>query len=132
MINRVTLSGRFTKKFDLRKTNNGMSVIKFTLACDRMKKKGEEKAQADFPSLIAFGNTADYIAKYHDKGMMAFAEGRLQTGSYDRNGLTVYTTDIIVDNIQLIFNQKQNGNSKPQDEPNDGIPFEISSDDLPF
>lgn len=39
MINRVTLSGRFTKKFDLRKTNNGMSVIKFTLACDRMKKK---------------------------------------------------------------------------------------------
>lgn len=113
MINRVTLSGRFTKKFDLRKTNNGMSVIKFTLACDRMKKKDEQETKADFIRCIAWRQSAEYLERYAKRGMIVGVDGRIQTGSYEKNGITIYTTDVVCDNVKILSEKKQASEARP-------------------
>lgn len=96
-MNRVVLIGRPTKEIDMRQGE--MSVARFTLAVDRMKKEDP----ADFISCVAFGKTADVIGKYGGKGRRIAVEGRIQTGSYtNKDGGKVYTTDVVVERSEII------------------------------
>lgn len=100
MANLVVLIGRTTKDPDLRYSQNGTAITRFTLAVDRPVKSGEEK-KADFPQIICFGKTAEFVANYIVKGQKIAVQGRLQTGSYQKNdGTTVYTTDVIADRVE--------------------------------
>jgi single-strand DNA-binding protein len=76
-----------------------MAVTKFTIAVDRHSKdKG-----ADFVRVTAFGNRAENICRYMRKGRQIAVEGRIQTGSYTgKDGKTVYTTDVIIDNDEFL------------------------------
>ena len=74
----------------------GNNNCKFTVAVNRFKEG------ADFINCVAFGKTADTIAQYLTKGNPIALEGRIQTGSYDKNGQTVFTTDIIVDRFEFV------------------------------
>ena len=105
MINRVVLVGRLTKDADIKKTGSGIAMATFTPACDRMKKKDEEK-QADFIRCIAWRQSAEYMEKYSGKGMVIAVDGRLQTGSYEKNGQTHYTTDVVCDNVRIVESKK--------------------------
>ena len=97
-MNRVVLIGRPTKEIDMRQAGE-MSVARFTLAVDRMKKEDP----ADFISCVAFGKTADVIGKYAGKGRRIAVEGRIQTGSYtNKDGGKVYTTDVVVERSEII------------------------------
>lgn len=101
-MNSVQLIGRITKDLEVRYTQSQMAVTSFTLAVDRPVKKGEEK-QADFIRCTVFGKQAEMLEKWARKGNRIAIEGRIQTGSYqNKNGDTVYTTDVIANRVEII------------------------------
>lgn len=137
MINRVVLVGRITKDPDLRKTQNGTSVVSFTIACNRrVPSQGQD---ADFISCVAWNKTADFMAQYVRKGALLGLEGRIQTRSYDdRDGKRIYVTEVIADNVQFLESKKQAENvgnettGALQNNECADYAAEIETDDLPF
>ena len=98
-INSVNLTGRLTRDPDVRYTDGGTSIARFTLAVDRRFKQ-EGGPTADFPKCVAFGKTAEFIEKYFRQGMKLELTGRIQTRSYTNNdGVKVYTTDIVAEQV---------------------------------
>ncbi len=105
MINRVVLVGRITKDPVLRKTQNGTSVVSFTIACNRrVPSQGQD---ADFINCVAWNRTADFMAQYVKKGALLGLEGRIQTRNYDdKDGKRVYVTEVVADSVQLLESKK--------------------------
>lgn len=102
MINRVILVGRLTKNPEIRKTPNGASICKFTLAVSR-KVKAQGQPDADFISCVAWNKTADLMYQYLKKGSLIGIDGRLQTGKFtNNNGETIYTCDVMVESLQFL------------------------------
>lgn len=98
-MNSVNLTGRLTRDPDIRYTDGGTSIARFSIAVDR-KFTNENGPKADFPNIIAFGKTAEFIEKWFTKGMKIEITGRIQTGSYtNQDGAKVYTTDVVADNV---------------------------------
>lgn len=117
MINRVVLVGRLTKSPELRKTQNGTSVCKFTLAVNR-RVTGQGQPDADFISCVAWNKTADLMLQYLSKGSLIGIEGRLQTGRFtNNNGETIYTCDVMVDSLQFLDPKKSDDQSNDNQEP---------------
>lgn len=102
-MNSVVLIGRLTKDPDVRYiSENQTAVASFTVAIDRPVKAGQEK-KADFPRVTIFGKQAENCEKYLAKGRLVGVQGRIQTGSYtNKDGVTVYTTDIIADRVEFL------------------------------
>ena len=102
MINRVVLVGRLTRDVEVRKTQSGLSVASFTVACDRRGSRQEGQQTADFISCVAWRQSADFLGQYARKGALVAVEGRLQSRSYDRNdGTKAYVTEVQCDNVSL-------------------------------
>ena len=101
-MNKVILIGRLTKDPEVRVTTgeNPLTIARYILAVDRRVKK-EGEATADFISCIVFGKGAEFAEQYLHKGMKLAVVGRIQTGSYEKDGKRVYTTDVIVDEQEL-------------------------------
>lgn len=109
-MNQVCLVGRLTNDPEIRYTQGEkpMAVAKYTLAVDRRYKKDGEPT-ADFIRCVAFGKNAEFAEKFMSKGRRFGITGSIQTGSYqNKDGQTVYTTDIIV-NSQDFCDSKQDG-----------------------
>ena len=105
-MNKVILVARLVRDPEFRTGNT--AVCKFTVAVDRRTKDGQT---ADFPSCVAFGKTAEFISKYFHKGMKIALEGRIQTGSYtNKDGVKVYTTDIVVENAEFAESKSNESN----------------------
>lgn len=99
-MNRWVGVGRLTKDPETRYTQgeNQMAVTRYTVAIDR---PGRDKG-ADFIGCVSFGRTAEFAEKWFKRGMRVAVEGRIQTGSYkDRDGRTVYTTEVVVDHHEF-------------------------------
>lgn len=112
-MNSVNLIGRLTKDVDLRYTQSGLAVGRFSVAIDRPKKDGQDNG-ADFPNCVAYGKTAENLANYVHKGEMVGVTGCIRTGSYTgKDGRKVYTTDISVASVQFL-------NSRPSGGQNNG------------
>ena len=112
-MNKTILSGRATADATARYTggDNSMCVARFTLAVDRKRKKGEEQA-ADFIRCVAFGKTGEFVEKYVTKGGKFNVIGHIQTGSYqNKEGQTVYTTDVAVEEIEFGESKKAAGDN---------------------
>ncbi len=153
MINRVVLVGRLTKDVEVRKTQTGLSVASFTVACNRRMSSASQERQADFINCVAWRQTADFLGQYAKKGALVGVEGRIQTRNYDgTDGKRVYVTEVVCDSCQLLEskgaseNRQQHLPQEPQgfepsgyesndsslDDFNAGPTLDISSDDLPF
>ena len=97
-------TGRLTKS-PVISNANGTMVARFTLAVNRrFKKDGQDNA--DFISCVAFGKTAEWVEKYVQKGTKIEVDGRIQTGSYEKDGVRHYTTDIVVENADFAESKK--------------------------
>lgn len=109
-MNSVVLIGRLTRDPELRYTpNTQTAVTHFTLAIDRPVQSGQER-QADFIRITVFGKQAETVSRYLQKGSQAAVSGRIQTGSYkNREGQTVYTTDVIANRVEFLGSRNQNG-----------------------
>lgn len=110
-MNSVNLVGRFTRDPEVRYSDGGTSIARFSLAVDR-RFKNENGPTADFPNCIAFGKTAEFIEKYFRQGMRIGVQGRIKTGSYTKDdGTKVYTTDIVVENCEFVESKSSNENN---------------------
>lgn len=108
-MNKVILIGRLTADAELKQTQNGTSVARFSLAVNRRFSKDNEQT-ADFISCIAWKHTAEFICKYFRKGSMIAVSGRIQTGSYtDNNGVKRYTTDVVVEEAYFTGEKQNSG-----------------------
>jgi single-strand DNA-binding protein len=140
-MNKAILIGRLTKDPEIRYSQgeNATAIAQFTLAVDRKFKKAGEQ-EADFIGCKAFGKPAEFVVKYFKQGMKMVLVGHIQTGSYtNKDGVKVYTTDIIADEIEFAESKGNGGNSsnsntKPQGTINEGFTDlgNVDSDSLPF
>lgn len=95
-MNTAILIGRLTADPELRTSNNGLNYCRFTVAVDRYS-KGEDK-KTDFINCVAWRQTAEFVERYFSKGRMIAVQGSIQTGSFtNKDGVKVYTTDVLVD-----------------------------------
>jgi single-strand DNA-binding protein len=124
-MNKVFLIGRLVKEADLRYTKNGKAVALFTIAVNR------NKEQADFIRITAFGKTAENTANYTSKGSLVAVEGTIVTGSYEKNGQRIYTTDIWANTVQFL-EPKGKGSGEQKDANTGQKQAPASADDDPF
>lgn len=123
-MNKVVLMGRLTRDVEIKTSASGTSVARTGIAINRKMKKDE----VDFINLVAFSKTAEFLGKYFSKGDMLALEGRIQTGSYEKDdGTKMYKTDVIVE--QLYF---CGGKSKSKDDLNLPVEDELGDDEFPF
>lgn len=141
-MNKVILIGRFVRDPEVRYTSNDKCCANFSIAVDR-KYKQEGQQDADFPRVIAWGKTAEFIEKYFRQGMKIVIEGRIQTGKYtNKEGQTVYTTDVVAESVEFAESKSASSNSnsskpaesKPKidDEGWMSIPDDVNDEGLPF
>jgi single-strand DNA-binding protein len=131
-MNKVFLIGRLTKDVDTRYTQgeNAMAISRYTLAIDR---KGKD-AGTDFINCVAFGKQGEFAEKYLRKGMKIAVEGRIQTGSYEKDGRKVYTTDVVVEAHEFCESKGQSEERPRMSTDEDGfmnIP-DFAEGELPF
>ena len=140
-MNKVIIIGRFTRDPEVRYTANNTCYASFSVAIDRRYKQ-DGQPTADFPRVIAWGKTAEFIEKYFRKGMKIAIDGRIQTGSYtNKDGQTVYTTDIVAENVEFVESKgtsesnRNTGNAPNPSVTDDGwmnIPDGVDDEGLPF
>lgn len=114
IMNRVALSGRLTADPEIRYTQSGKAVASYRLAVDRPF-KSDGKQETDFINCVAWGKTGEFAANYLHKGTKIIVEGRIQTGSYEKDGVKHYTTDIVVERHE--FCESKSGGSSGQSAP---------------
>lgn len=118
MLNRSILVGRLTKDVELRYTGNGIAAGSFTLAVNRNFTNSQGEREADFINCVIWRKAAETFSQWTHKGSLVAVDGRLQTRNYENNqGITVYVTELVVDEFSFIDtnngnnNQASNGNS---------------------
>ena len=110
-MNKVILMGRLTRDPEVRYSQGDVStaVARYTLAVDRRFRR-EGEATADFINCVAFGRSAEFAERYLRQGTKIAITGRIQTGSYtNRDGVRVYTTDIVVEEQEFAESKAAGG-----------------------
>lgn len=141
-MNNVILIGRLVNDPEVRfLQGNGTAIAQFTLAVDKglsKSKKEEFKAQgkstADFPRIKVWGKQAENCGNYLAKGRLVAIQGKIETGSYEKEGVgKVYTTDVVANNVEFLEWGDKNNNQQNNVEDNSEEFQAIEDDnDLPF
>ena len=101
-VNKVIFAGHLCAEPELRQTQSGKSVSRFTLAINRQQKQGEEQ-QSDFITCIAWEKRAEFVSQYFHKGSAAFLSGRMATRNWtDDKNEKHYAVECIVDDISFV------------------------------
>ena len=115
-MNRVELIGRITRDPELRYTNNNIATCRFTLAVNRPFQSQSGEQGTDFINIVVWRKQAENVSKYVSKGSLVAVEGRIQTGSYERDGQRVYTTDVVADSVQFLESKSQSQSRSTSDD----------------
>ncbi len=128
-MNSVNLIGRWVREHDATTTGQGLFIAKNTLAVDHPFKKDD----ASFLRVVMFGKTGELANQYTSKGSQVAIVGHIQTGSYEKDGQKVYTTDIIASSIQFLDSKKDGQAPQTNKQPNNApMTNEEVEDGLPF
>lgn len=141
-MNSASLMGRLTRDPELRyASNTEMAILRFNVAVDRrlskekrMEAENNNQPTADFINCIAFGKTAEIIGQYFKKGNRIAITGHIQTGSYEKDGQRIYTTDVVVDSFDFVESNKDNNSNQENTAQDYGFNQAIptSNNELPF
>lgn len=113
-MNQVILIGNLTREPDMKYTQSGLAITRFTLALNRPKKDGQDQG-ADFINIVTFGKLAENCANYLAKGRKTAVAGRLNTGSYDdKDGKKIYTVDVIANSVEFLEWEKKESTDTPE------------------
>lgn len=124
--------GRITKDIELTKTNNGLSVTKFTIAVNKRFKSENEENTADFFNCVAWRVLAENIAKFCHKGSKVCIVGELQNKSWEANdGTKKYATEIIVNECEFLDAKQDDKKEKKIGKETEALQ-PIDDDTLPF
>ena len=100
MLNKIIIMGRLTRDPELRRTASSTAVAGFTLAVDRDFKSQNGEKSTDFIDVVAWRNTAEFVAKYFTKGRMAVVEGRQQIRDWkDKDGNNRRSAEVVAENV---------------------------------
>lgn len=128
-LNNVVLMGRLTRDPDVRYTTkqdgNQMCIARYSLAVGRVGKD----APTDYISCVAFGKQGEFTEKYLKQGTKIAVCGRIQTGSYEKDGRKIYTTDVVVESQEFAESKKED--APPASNDFVDVPEGIEND-LPF
>lgn len=130
-MNVITISGRLTKKPELKQTKNGKNITDFSIAINRGVKDTDGEYITDYVNCRVWNKVAENLCNYQDKGDYIIVQGRLQNDSYtDKDGKNRYVTYVLAENIEFTPKKKENKEGKDKIEsPKD---IEIPDEDLPF
>ena len=151
-VNKVILVGRLGKDPETRYMTNGEAVTNFSIATSETwkDKSGEKQEKTEWHNCVAYRKLAEIIAEYVRKGSQIYVEGKLQTRKWQtKEGQDRYTTEIIVDQMQMLGGKSSGGGNfevvdKPAAAPSSGAPaaskpapakgggFDNFDDDIPF
>jgi single-strand DNA-binding protein len=140
MINKAILIGNLGRDPEVSYTPSGMAVAKFSIATsERWKDKnsGEMQERTEWHRITAFGRLAEICGEYLSKGRQVYIEGRIQTSSWEKDGITRYSTDIIASEMKMLgprdFAQAVSPSREAPVPEMPGPPFqEGPDDDIPF
>ena len=144
-VNKVILVGRLGKEPEVRHLENGASVANFPIATSETYKDrntGERRETTEWHNIVLWRGLADVAEKYLKKGDMVYVEGKLRTRSWEKDGITRYTTEVVGDNMTMLGGVASGGASAPQ-QASPSVPQsqpestfnasqEQATDDLPF
>ncbi len=133
-VNKVILVGNLGADPEVRYTANGTAVCRLSVATSRRytDKQGNRQEETAWHRVDVWGKLAETCAQYLSKGRQVYIEGRLKYGSYEKDGVKHYTTDIIAENMQMLGGtggRNQEREPEPPFGPPEGGPPE---DDIPF
>ena len=113
-MNKIVMIGRLTRDPEVRYTQgeNSSATARYTLAVDRRFKGRDGQYAADFIPCVAFGKSAEFAEKYLKKGMKMAVSGHLQTGSYEKDGVKHYTTDVIIEDQEFCESKREAGSGQ--------------------
>lgn len=149
-INKAIIYGNLTRDPEKRALPSGQAVCSFAVATNRTytDKDGKKQEQSEFHDVVAFGKLADVMGQWLKKGRPVYIEGRMQTRSWEQDGVKRYRTEIVADNFQFGADGGRGGAtgggesntvaaSNAPDTPNapklpDYPEEEINPDDIPF
>lgn len=115
-LNKVVLCGRLTADPELKQTGSGVNVVTFTLAVNRRYQSRNQDAnapaqqQADFISVVAWRQTAEFVSRYFHKGSALCVTGSIQTRSWtDQQGQKRYATEVVADEAMFVDSKNEGG-----------------------
>lgn len=124
-VNRVILVGNAGADPDVRRTSNGRTVAHLSLATNRVfLREGEQQQRTDWHRLTFWSGAAETVERYVRRGSRIYVEGRLEYGSYDREGVSIPTADVIVQEFVMLDRKNGGGDAatgdlEPEDDPLD-------------
>jgi single-strand DNA-binding protein len=138
-VNKVILVGRLGKDPEVKYTQTGVPVARFTIATDESWKdqSGEKQQRTEWHNIVAWRKLAEICGQYLNKGKLVYIEGRLQTRSWeDKEGNKRYTTEVQADNMVMLSARtdeaRQEKGVAAAASSNSGFEAEITDDDVPF
>ena len=138
-INHVVLVGRLTRDAELRYTNTGTAISKFSIAINRRRKDGDQwTEEANFFDIVVWGKVAEALTPYLVKGKQVGVDGELRQNRWEQDGQPRSKVEIRAVNIQLLGGGRQGGaGGQPKSGSNygdqgPGIPDDKFDDDVPF
>ncbi len=102
MFNKCFLIGRLTRDPETRVTLSGVAVSRFTIAVDRVRGKNGQEGVTDYIRVVAWRRLAEICGEYLKKGKLIAIEGRLQIESYDKDGESRTSAEVVADNMQML------------------------------
>ena len=139
--NLVIVLGRLGKDPEVRYLQDGRAVANLTVATsDEWKDKntGEKKERTEWHRIVVFGRLAEICGEYLKKGSQAYFEGKNQTRSWEKDGVTHYITEIVVSNMQMLDSKTGSGGGYTQpsgprsDDHGGGNGYVPDDSDVPF
>lgn len=139
-VNKVIIIGNLGKDPEVKYMPSGEAVCNFSVACNEQWKKkdtGEKQEHTEWFRVAVFGKLAEVCGKYLTKGKQVYIEGKLRTRSYEKDGETKYSTELICSEMKML-GVKDDGNEQPSkttSKPSSKtkVDEEVSfDDDIPF
>ena len=136
-VNKVILVGRLGKDPEVRHLENGATVANFSMATSETYKDrqtGERREQTEWHNVVLWRGLAEVAERYVKKGDMIYVEGKLRTRSWEKDGVTRYTTEVVGDNMTMLGGKGDNSSTGAEYQPPaaQDAPAEDATDDLPF
>ena len=116
-INSVSISGNLTRSPELRATQGGTSILTFGVAVNdrrRDPQSGEWKDYPNFIDCVVFGNRAEALQKFIDKGSKVFVHGKLRWSQWEKDGQKRSKIEVIVDEVEFLSQRQQGNQQQPQ------------------
>lgn len=130
--------GRLGKNPEIRYSSSGKAIASFSVACGsswKDKQTGEKKEATEWVNCTAFDRLAEIVGEYLHKGSRVYAEGRIKTDKYEKDGQTHYSTKVIVEVMQMLDGKscdEERHDKKVEAQPAKAAGFDDFDKDIPF